>query len=214
MRPNGGHSDEPVHDVQEPGDRPAGLPPRCARSNQHSSGAADRRAAAGLLAGVAPGRRRRNGLTTSGPRIRHHPRRARGDRARRGSGLSCPAFVSTPDKLGAIASAIAVTASRRRPEHCPAPINCFVDALHGTHTLQRARRTAALKGDCLTVLGVRRPAWIIPGGPLEWSIHVRLAHGPKLVGAAGAFRPTRRASEGTSNSPPRWVSTELTNPSP
>ncbi len=52
-------SDEPVHDVQEPGDRPAGLPPRRARSDQHPPGAADRGAAARPLAGVAPGRRRR-----------------------------------------------------------------------------------------------------------------------------------------------------------
>ena len=101
-RPDGGRSDEPVHDVQGAGDRPAGLPPRCARSNQHPSGAADRRAAARPLAGVAPGRRRRNGLTAPEPRVRHHPRRARGDCARRGSGLSRPAFVSAPGELGAI----------------------------------------------------------------------------------------------------------------
>ena len=75
---------------------PRGLPPRCAGPHQHPSGAADRRVAAGPLAGVAPGRRRCKGLTAPEPRVRHHPRRARGDCARRAPGLSRPAFVSAP----------------------------------------------------------------------------------------------------------------------
>ena len=35
---DGGRADEPVHDVQESGDRPAGLPPRRARAGQHAPG--------------------------------------------------------------------------------------------------------------------------------------------------------------------------------
>jgi Transposase IS66 family len=49
---DGGDLDEPVRDLQGPGDRPAGIPPRCARSDQHPSGQADRRVAAGPLAGA------------------------------------------------------------------------------------------------------------------------------------------------------------------
>src|SRR5271163_4042103 len=51
--------------MQEPGDRPAGLPPRCSRSNQHASGAADRGIAARSLAEVTPGHGRRESLTVN-----------------------------------------------------------------------------------------------------------------------------------------------------
>jgi hypothetical protein len=44
-------------------------------------------------------------------------------------------LVSSPGGLGAIASASAVAASRRCPEHDPAPINHFEDGVHRTHTL-------------------------------------------------------------------------------
>src|SRR5262245_22606443 len=63
--PDGGRADEPVHDVQDPGDRPAGLPPRRARPDQHPPGAADRGVAARPLAGAPPGRRRRDRLTVN-----------------------------------------------------------------------------------------------------------------------------------------------------
>ena len=78
-----GRADEPVHDVQEPGDRPAGVPPRRARPDQHPPGASDRGAVARPLAGAAPGGRNREGLTTPTPRVRLCPRRARGDCVRR-----------------------------------------------------------------------------------------------------------------------------------
>ena len=105
------------------------------RSPQHPSGEADRRVAAGPLAGVAPGRHRRD-------RLEH----------------MSPGFVDTPDERGAsVGTAAAVCPaprsarsratsgrslassptpeSRRCPEHDPIPFNRFEEALYRADTL-------------------------------------------------------------------------------
>src|SRR5262249_24368803 len=81
--PDRGGADEPVHDVQEAGDRSSGVPPRRARPDQHPPGGSDGGAVARPLAGAAPGGGDREVVTGPEPRIRLDPSRARGDFVRR-----------------------------------------------------------------------------------------------------------------------------------
>ncbi len=60
-------------EVQRRGAGPAGVPPRCSRSDQHASGQADRRVAAGPLAGVAPGRRSGHFPQSRNPLLKSEP---------------------------------------------------------------------------------------------------------------------------------------------